>query len=142
MDLVLASVYRHPISDASGSVPLPTYSGSCHCGAVKFRITADIAEMTTCDCSLCSRKNALMTAVPHAALTITEGEDVLSKYEWNTKIAQHYFCSRCGIYTHHQRRSNSSEYGYNIGCLEGVNPFAIGTVPTNDGVNHPADRPK
>jgi hypothetical protein len=49
-------------------------------------------------------------------------------------------CSNCGIYTHHQRRSSPNEYGFNIGCLEGVNPFELGDVVTNDGVNHPADR--
>jgi hypothetical protein len=104
---------------------LPTYSGSCHCGAVKFRITADITEMTTCDCSLCTRKNALMTAVPHANLTITEGKELLSKYEWNTKIAKHYFCSRCGIYTFHSKRMLPDHYGVNVYCLEGFDPSTV-----------------
>jgi hypothetical protein len=31
-------------------------------------------------------------------------------------------------------------FGYNIGCLEGVNPFDIETIPTSDGIHHPADR--
>jgi hypothetical protein len=53
---------------------------------------------------------------------------------------KHYFCSICGIHARHQRRSNPSQYGYNVGCLEGVNPFDITAVPTDDGVNHPADR--
>ena len=55
-------------------------------------------------------------------------------------MAQHYFCSRCGIYTHHRRRSNPDQYGYNVACLEGIDPFALGTVPVSDGVNHPSDR--
>jgi hypothetical protein len=54
--------------------------------------------------------------------------------------ARHYFCANCGTYTHHQRHSNPNEYGYNVGCLEGVKPFALERVPLNDGVNHPADR--
>ena len=64
----------------------------------------------------------------------------LRLYQFNTKTARHYFCSNCGIYTHHQRRSNPEQYGFNVGCLDGVNPFDIPNVPTNDGVNHPADR--
>jgi len=44
------------------------------------------------------------------------------------------------IHTHHQRRPNPSEYGYNVGCLEGVDPLDLGPVPTRDGVQHPADR--
>lgn len=51
-----------------------------------------------------------------------------------------YFCGVCGIYTHHQRRSSPNEYGYNVGCLEGINPLLLPDVPVNDGVNHPADR--
>jgi hypothetical protein len=54
--------------------------------------------------------------------------------------AKHYFCSNCGIYTHHQRRSNPEQYSYNVGCLEGVNPFDIADIPTSDGVNHSSDR--
>lgn len=64
----------------------------------------------------------------------------LKLYQFNTHTAKHYFCSNCGIYTHHQRRSNSDQYGYNVGCLEGINPFDIPDVPVNDGINHPADR--
>ncbi len=59
--------------------------------------------------------------------------------QFNTRVARHYFCGRCGIYTHHQRRSFPEQYGYNVGCLEGINPFLLGEVPVNDGVNHPAD---
>lgn len=46
----------------------------------------------------------------------------------------------CGIYTRHQHRSNPDQYGCNVGCLEGVNPFELGAVPTRDGVHHPAGR--
>ncbi len=82
----------------------------------------------------------MVGSVPLAGIKILKGEDALKLYEFNTKTAKHYFCSICGIYTHHQRLSNPHEYGYNIGCLEGVNPFDLENVPTNDGVNHPADR--
>lgn len=53
---------------------------------------------------------------------------------------RHCDCSICGIYTHHQRRSNPEQFGYNVGCLEGVNPFDLGPVEVTDGVNHPSDR--
>lgn len=69
------------------------------------------------------------------------GQSMLKLYQFNTRTAEHYFCGRCGIYTHHQRRSNPNEYGYNVACLEGVNPFELGKVKINDGVNHPSDRP-
>lgn len=44
----------------------PVHRGSCHCGAVRFEVTGEITELTTCDCSLCRKKNALMSKVPEA----------------------------------------------------------------------------
>jgi hypothetical protein len=99
--------------------------GSCHCGAVTFEINADIVELTTCDCSLCVKKNALMAKVHESALTILSGADVLSLYEWNTRRAKHYFCSRCGIYTFHRKRAAPDHFGVNVFCLDGFDPSAI-----------------
>lgn len=78
--------------------------------------------------------------VPLGALKITKGREYLTLYQFNTFTAKHFFCSRCGIHTHHQRRSNPEEYGFNVGCLEDVNPFELGDVPVADGINHPSDR--
>jgi hypothetical protein len=93
-----------------------------------------------CDCSICRRKGAIVASVSLSGITVVQGAEALKLYQFNTNVGKHYFCSNCGIYTHHQRRSFPDQYGYNVGCMEGVNPFALGEVPTNDGVNHPADR--
>jgi len=116
---------------------------TCHCGSVVLELDLPdgIVDPRRCDCSICRRKGAVVGSVPFSGLKIVKGQDVLRLYQFNTKTAKHYFCSVCGIYTHHQRRSNPEEYGYNVGCLEGVNPFLIGNVPTSDGVNHVADQP-
>jgi hypothetical protein len=114
------------------------HKATCHCGAVELELDQWHSRCTSlrlfyvqatwryrCFCSLIwnpdSRRNFWL-------------------YQFNTFTAKHYFCANCGIYTHHQRRSNPEQYGYNVGCLEGVNPFDLRDVPTNDGVNHPADR--
>lgn len=130
------------IKQVGNTLIQPKHKASCHCGAVVLELSLPngIENPRRCDCSICRRKGAIVGSVPLAGIKILKGEDVLKCYEFNTKTAKHYFCSHCGIYTHHQRRSNPHEYGYNIGCLEGVNPFELGNVPTNDGVNHPADR--
>ncbi|CAN5228669.1 hypothetical protein BH11PSE2_BH11PSE2_19150 [soil metagenome] len=99
--------------------------GSCHCGAVRFRIDAELTEATSCDCSLCTKKNAVMTQVPVDGLTILEGEDALSLYQWNTKVARHYFCSACGIYTFHRKRSLPDHYGVNVFCLDDFDPASL-----------------
>ena len=81
-----------------------------------------------------------MGAVSLDGLRIVKGEELLTVYKFNSMTAEHYFCSICGIYTHHRRRSKPNQYGYNLGCLEGVDPNVVQGVPVNDGVNHPADR--
>lgn len=118
------------------------HKAMCHCGAVELELALPegIVNPRRCDCSMCRRKGAIVASVPLSGIRIVKGEDVLKLYQFNTRTARHYFCSNCGIYTHHQRRSNPGEYGFNVACLEGVNPFDLGVVPTYDGVNHPADR--
>ncbi|WP_459117382.1 GFA family protein [Wenzhouxiangella psychrophila] len=117
------------------------HRASCHCGAVvlELELPNGIENPRRCDCSICRRKGAIVASVPLSGLTIVEGAEFLREYQFNTKVARHFFCSVCGIYTHHLRRSNPEEYGFNVGCLEGVNPFKIHNVQVHDGINHPAD---
>ncbi len=101
------------------------YQGACHCGTVRFVVSAEPDETTSCDCSLCVKKNARMIRVPEAGLTITAGRDALATYEWNTHIARHHFCTRCGIYTFHRKRSDPGSFGVNVFCLEGFDPESL-----------------
>ncbi len=120
----------------------PIHTASCHCGAVQLQLTLPngLEELRRCDCSMCRRRGAIVASITLENLKLVQGEDKLSLYQFNTMTAKHYFCSICGIYTHHQRRSNPKLYGFNVACLEGVNPYELGEVPVNDGVNHPCDR--
>jgi hypothetical protein len=101
------------------------YDGSCHCGAVSFVVDWQIEELTSCDCSLCTIRNALMAKVPERALRMTAGEELLTRYEWNTRRAQHYFCSRCGVYLFHRKRAAPDHFGVNAFCLEGLDPASL-----------------
>ncbi len=118
------------------------HRANCHCGKVELELNLPngIEKVRRCDCSICRRKGAIVGSVPLAGIRIVKGEEALTLYQFNTQTAKHFFCSHCGVYTHHQRRSNPNEYGFNLGCLEGVNPYELGDVPVMDGVNHPADR--
>lgn len=120
----------------------PVHRGSCHCGAVEFEVTLPqgLVDPRRCSCSLCRRRGAIAASVPLADLKIVKGAGQLRLYQFHTRTAKHYFCSICGVYTHHQRRSNPELYGFNIACLDGVDPFELGEVPVYDGVNHPSDR--
>lgn len=115
---------------------------TCHCNAVELAIdipALDTEKLVRCDCSMCVRRAAIVTAVPIERVSVVKGADKLSLYQFHTQVAEHYFCSVCGIYTHHRRRANPSEYAINIGCIEGVNPLAYSDVKTLSGKAHPLD---
>lgn len=107
---------------------MQTYRGSCHCGAIRFEIDTDFTEFTKCDCSLCRKKNAVMTKVHEKQFRLIAGEAFLATYQWNTMIARHHFCSKCGIYTFHRKRAQPDHYGINVYCLDGVDLSAIPVV--------------
>jgi hypothetical protein len=115
--------------------------GACHCGTVRFhvKLTDGLRSARRCDCSFCRMRGAVALTAKLDGLTITAGADGLTLYQFNTGTAKHYFCAKCGIYTHHQRRSNPNELGVNAACLQGISPFDFEDVPVNDGVNHPSD---
>jgi hypothetical protein len=118
-------------------------NGACHCGAVRFRVhlSDGLRSARRCNCSICSLRGAVALTAPVGGVEILQGADKLTEYRFNTKTAKHFFCSVCGVYTHHQRRSNTQEFGVNAACLEGVSPYDFDAVPVNDGVNHPSDLP-
>lgn len=120
----------------------PYHKGQCHCGSVKFTVHLEqgLQNPMRCNCSICKRHGAVMGFVELEDFVIDEGEEHLTLYEFNTRVAKHYFCSRCGIYTHHQRRSVPTQYAFNIARLEGVDPYVLANVPIVDCANnHPND---
>ena len=114
--------------------------GSCHCGGIRFRVHHAIHELTTCDCSLCAMRGALMAKVPEAALEVTSGEELLTLYQWNTHRARHYFCSRCGIYVFHRKRAAPDHFGVNARCLHDLDLAATPVRPT-EGANMTVEDP-
>ncbi len=104
--------------------------GSCHCGTVKFEVNTPATPAGRCNCSLCRRKGALMSPFfPAEQLKILSGEGDLTLYQFNTRVAKHYFCRHCGIYTFHQTRRDPKLWRVNLGCLDGVDTFSLeGTV--------------
>ena len=86
-------------------------------------------------------RGAIAVSADAGDLHITQGAGTLTLYQFNTHAARHYFCSVCGNYTHHQRRSNPNQLGINVACLDGVSPFDFAEVLVWDGVNHPKDTP-
>ena len=105
--------------------PLRRLQGSCHCGAVRFAVTTDFPELTTCDCSICKRKNALMVKVHQTAFELLAGADQLAAYQFHSHTAVHHFCRVCGIYPFHRKRVTPEHLGINVFCLDGFEATGI-----------------
>ena len=113
----------------------------CHCGLIEAEINLkNLNKILKCNCSICKRKGAIMSMVKNQDFKIIKGEKKLMLYQFHTKVAKHYFCSNCGIYTHHNPRSNPSMTGFNLGCLDDIDTFNLDNISIIDGDNHPLDK--
>ena len=115
---------------------------TCHCGKVEaaINIPDKFEKFLRCNCSICKRKGAIMSMVKNEDFKITKGEDQLKLYQFHSKVAKHYFCTNCGIYTHHNPRSNPAMTGFNVGCVDDIDVFELKNISVNDGLNHPLDK--
>lgn len=118
-----------------------TVISKCHCGSVEIKLylPKGFEQLRRCNCSICRRKGAVVASVLLENLSIVKGEEHLTEYQFNTKTAKHYFCSKCGIYTHHQRRSNPREFSFNTGCIEEFNLEKYPKPTLTNGINHIKD---
>ena len=117
----------------------------CHCGEVELEIKESegaLNKFLRCNCTICKKKGYIMTFAPITDVKITKGEGKLKLYQYHTKVAEHYFCSECGIYTHHKMRSRPDTFGLNVGCIDDIDQFKLENVGLNDGQNHPMDQKK
>ena len=114
----------------------------CHCGAIEAEIKfpENLEKKLKCNCSLCKRKGAVMSMVKNEDFKIKKGLDKLSLYQFHTKVAKHFFCSICGIYTHHNPRANPAMTGFNLGCIDEIDVFELKNILINNGLNHPLDK--
>jgi hypothetical protein len=98
------------------------YAGGCHCGAVRYEVTADLGKVVACNCSICSRKAHLLTFVPADRFTLFSGEDSLTDYQFRTKNVHHVFCKTCGIqsFCWGTGRDGQKMYSVNVRCLDDV----------------------
>ena len=116
----------------------------CHCGKIEAEINVpdNLKKVLKCNCSICKRRGAIMFMVKNENFKIIKGRNELKFYQFHTKVAKHYFCSNCGIYTHHNPRSNPSMTGFNVGCIDEIDTFKFEKVNLIDGQNHPLDKIK
>jgi hypothetical protein len=118
--------YGHwPRGGSGGASMDEVYDGSCHCGRVKFRVTADLDTVSYCNCSICAKKGFLHLIVEKAQFQLLAGESELAWYTFNTRVAKHTFCKTCGIHAFYTPRSHPDKIDVNARCLDGIDPAAL-----------------
>ena len=107
-----------------------SYSGSCHCGKVKYQVELDLSQtLATCNCSICSRTGSVMAFVPEQRFQLLTGENAMTDYQFKTMNIHHLFCATCGVrsFARGTDRKGSPMYMINARCLEGVDLNAVTT---------------
>ena len=106
------------------------HTGGCHCGRVRFEVTAPAnIDVSDCNCSICSKFGYLHLIVPAARFVLLTGRDALSTYTFNTAVAQHYFCSQCGVKSFYIPRSHPDGVSINARCLDGGTVESMTVTP-------------
>lgn len=94
------------------------YTGSCHCGAIRFEIDATIDQVTECNCSICRKKGILHHRVAPEHFRLLTDPAAVATYEFGTRLAKHHFCMHCGIHVFTRPRAAPHLYTVNVRVLD------------------------
>ena len=108
-----------------------TYTGGCHCGEVRFEVTADLANVVSCNCSICQKRGALWSFLPPANFALRAGGDDLRDYQFGKKRIHHLFCPICGVssFSRGTAPDGSEMIALNVRCLDDVDISALKPSP-------------
>jgi hypothetical protein len=114
---------------------MPTFHGSCHCGAVAYDVDFALEGLITCNCSMCGRSGAIMAFVPRDKVTNLVGEDKLTDYQFASKTIHHLFCSICGVKPLAWGKSPTGDESamINVRCLDGLDVHQLEIAKQYDG---------
>ena len=110
---------------------MKTYTGGCHCGAVRYEVTADLDRTIICNCSLCAMRGLVLGFTPADQFTLLSGEDALTDYRFNKKTIQHVFCRTCGVesFSRGAGRDGAPTITINLRCLDNLELDALDPPP-------------
>lgn len=112
---------------------MKTYTGGCHCKAVRFEVDIELKDVMECNCSLCSKRGWLLTFVPLSAFRLIQGEDILTDYQFNKKMIHHTFCKVCGTASFGRGSDGKGNdmVAINARCLDDVDLSSLSVTKYN-----------
>jgi hypothetical protein len=107
------------------------YTGGCHCGEVRFEITADISSVVSCNCSICQKRGALWVFVPADKFALRAGLEDLRDYQFGKKSIHHEFCPQCGVgaFSRGRTAQGAETVAVNVRCLDDLDISFLALVP-------------
>jgi hypothetical protein len=115
--------------ETEGDMTIARHHGGCHCGAVRFTARLDLdAPVVVCNCSICRKNGAMLSAVAAEDFTLDQGEDALTTYRFNTGQITHQFCSTCGVQGFSSLFKDDGK-AVNVRTLDGVDLDGLKTLP-------------
>ncbi len=110
---------------------IKTYTGGCHCGEVRFEVTADISSVVACNCSICQKRGALWAFVPVEHFGLRAGAEDLRDYQFGKRTIHHLFCAQCGVgaFSRGKLPTGSEMIAVNVRCLDDIDIGTLKTTP-------------
>ena len=107
--------------------------GGCHCGRVRFRARVDLELLSQCSCSVCTKKGILHLPTAPDDFELLHGKSALTVYTFGTGVAQHTFCSHCGMHAFYVPRSQPDRITVNAPCLDAIDGPSLKPTRFFDG---------
>ena len=110
---------------------MKTYTGGCHCGAVRFAVTGSLDKVISCNCSICEKRGLLLIFAAPEQFDLLSGGDKLADYQFNKKVIHHQFCRDCGVeaFAHGTAPGAGEMVAINVRCLDGVELAGLTLTP-------------
>ena len=114
------------------------YKGGCHCQVIRYQInlkqSIESCDITLCNCSICEKFGYLHLIIPKSQFKLISDWDLLENYQFNKRIAKHYFCKKCGVKSFYQPRSHPDCWSINVRCIDNFSQLNL-KVNNFDGKN-------
>ena len=108
-----------------------TYTGGCHCGKVRYEAKADLKQVVSCNCSICTKRGLLLTFAASDQFELLSGQDELADYQFGRKTIHHLFCPSCGVesYATGTAPNGAEMFAINVRCLDDVDVASLTLTP-------------